>query len=764
MHSVRRKLVGGAVVLIGLIGASVLAFSLYLDHRYARLQHSGDQLPQVIDAPAASLEADDHPAYGGYHPSLVGRPPDPYPYPIPLGETGPHQSLYAGPLQYPFLCRTEESGLGQPLVDNQQQLGIPVYAEDANGHKTHQVIGYSKDCLLRTRVDYYYNRRGSDQFLPLAEAHGDIATIDVQGQPIEFVVRVETGTINRFIYQLAALRGPNESLAQPDPGHWNQRLVYQFRGGVGIGKRQGKVSPASLLGRRIDQLRDGYAVIYSSANQTSNHYNLWLAEETALRVKRQFTARYGEPLYTVGIGGSGGGLQQYLIAQNNPELLDAAIPLYSFPDMVTQTIYAFDCDLLEYYFDITASANDKWREWENRRLIEGLNARSGISNERMWLLDLGMVLRGRWPHFSSGMSECINGWRGLLPLINNPRYVHFAKRFSPQLREQVKWTYWDDLRQIYGTDAQGYAHQTWDNIGVQYGLQALQAGQISAAEFLHLNAKVGSWKPPEMNRQERFWKLGGIPDLTLFSPWSHHNIRRATKGVEVAPRTAGDLAAMQAAYRSGQVFMGRINIPVIDVRHYLEPELNMHHSYASFSSRLRMINAAGHADNQLIWMSRPPFSPVNEAFRVMEEWMLALLAGADRDPVKARPALAQDRCYDGQGKLLTSGSGVWDGAWNGRPDGACMAIYPSFSDSRIVAGEPWSADVFKCRLQSVEQALARGLYGPVDMAPYRQRLAAIFPDGVCDYAQPDSALPANLWQPPPQPMVLSLQQRIPATP
>ncbi|HEY5716845.1 MAG TPA: DUF6351 family protein, partial [Motiliproteus sp.] len=576
--------------------------------------------------------------------------------------------------------------------------------------------------------------------------------------------RVETGTINRFIYQLAALRGPAETLTQPDPGHWNKRLIYQFRGGVGIGKRQGKVVPTSLLQRRIDQLREGYAVIYSSANQTSNHYNLWLAEETALRVKRQFNSLYGEDLYTVGVGGSGGGLQQYLIAQNTPDLLDAALPLYSFPDMVTQTIYAFDCDLLEYYFDITDSGNAKWRQWENRRLVEGLNARSGISNERMWLLDLGMIMRGRWPHLGSGMSECINGWRGLLPLINKPRYVHFANRFSPQLRERVKWTYWDDLNQIYGIDKAGYAHQTWDNIGVQYGLQALRDGQLSTEEFLDLNARVGSWKPPQLNRQERFWKLGGVPDLHLFSPWSHHNIQRRPKGAALAPRTEGDLAAMQAAYRAGQVFMGRITIPVIDVRHYLEPELDMHHSYASFSSRLRITRARGHADNQLIWSARPPYSPVNEAFQVMDRWMLALLASDDKDPHKHRPDDASDRCFDAKGNLLASGSDVWDGAWNGRPPGACMRRYPIYSDSRIVAGAPWTADVFKCPLQPVEQALARGLYLPIDLTPYRAQLAAIFPTGVCDYSRTDQALPEDLWLAPGAPTALNLRQRLPVTP
>ena len=40
------------------------------------------------------------------------------------------------------------------------------------------------------------------------------------------------------------------------------------------------------------------------------------------------------------------------------------------------------------------------------------------------------------------------------------------------------------------------ARTPWDNVGVQYGLQALVDGVITPAEFLDLNAKVGSWKEP----------------------------------------------------------------------------------------------------------------------------------------------------------------------------------------------------------------------------------------------------------------------------
>ena len=48
----------------------------------------------------------------------------------------------------------------------------------------------------------------------------------------------------------------------------------------------------------------------------------------------------------------------------------------------------------------------------------------------------------------------------------------------------------------------GFARPPWDNVGVQYGLQALRDGHITPAEFLDLNARVGTWKEAEDMVQE----------------------------------------------------------------------------------------------------------------------------------------------------------------------------------------------------------------------------------------------------------------------
>ena len=74
-------------------------------------------------------------------------------------------------------------------------------------------------------------------------------------------------------------------------------------------------------------------------------------------------------------------------------------------------------------------------------------------------------------------------------------------------------------------------------------------------------------------------------------------------GATPAPRTTGDRDGDRGATASGLVFTGDIDIPIIDWRHYLEDELDMHNSHQSFASRQRMLDHDGNAGNQVIWFT-----------------------------------------------------------------------------------------------------------------------------------------------------------------
>jgi len=649
----------------------------------------------------------------------------------PLG--GP---IFSGEQQYPFVCSSVLEWGVQPLVDHAEAWGFPV--QDKAG----AVIGYSKDCMIEPFVEYHYmTTAGTYRRWPTeGERPEDVASVTLEdGREVDFVVRWERGTLNRFLYSFATLADIEEPLWEPDGHLWNGRLLYHFEGGVGIGHFQGRVN--ATRARLPEALARGYAVIYSSGNRTGEHYNLQLGGETALMVKEHFVKRFGEPLYTVAVGGSGGAIQQYVYAQNHPGLIDAGVPQYSYPDMVTQTIHIGDCELLEHYMDVTDRDNPRWQLTQNRSLLVGLAATDAVPDQ------LADAKRQLGYSSAPGSTECIPGWRGLSPLSMNPHYGQVReqeKMYPPGIMDAVQWTHYDDLRNIYGLDDAGWPRVAWDNAGVQYGLQSLLDGEISAEEFLHLNAYVGGWKHPADFVQEGFPFLGE-PTPENFDPWSSRNMLLSEDG-RPAPRSQGDLLAIQRLHDSGMVFHGQLDIPVIDWRHYLEHELDMHNTHQSFSVRQRIRRAMGHNEHQLIWFTdaRPERAVDHTmlALEVLDEWMLALREHPERGISGNRPARAVDSCFATDGSLIASGDAVWAGILDQAPAGDCTQAFPVYSTSRMVAGGPVEGGVFKCALKPLSVALEDGTYGSwqPDTAQ-RARLQEIFPEGVCDYSQPGQGEP-----------------------
>jgi len=644
-------------------------------------------------------------------------------YPI----TGP---IFSGPHQHPFICSVQRHGLGQPLVDS-EDFGFTVF--DGGGNP----IGLSKDCSAETLVTYVYKSTSGEwqPYMLGGERPADMAqTTTMDGLTVDYIVRWERGTINRFIYSIAMLAPLDLGPDDLDTTAWNGKLIYYFEGGVGIGHYQGDPSGSRML---YDYgLSMGYAVVYSTGTKSGTHYNLILGGETALMLKERFIELYDVPVYTVGVGGSGGAIQQYIYGQNHPGLIDAAIPQYSYPDMVTQAVHVGDCELLEFYMDVLDAGNPRWQSWPNRILLEGMNASDTVFNPYTQAL---------------GNSECVNGWRGLSPLAFNPLYGQATGQeyYQPlSMVAAIEWTHFGDLVNVYGVADDGYARNFWDNVGVQYGLNAVASGQITSQEFLKLNFVIGGWKnEPDIVQEGSPFYPPGVIDLSNWDPWSSRNQVFSTDPFTPAPRNEGDLIAMQAAYESGLVFHGDIDIPVIDWRHYLESELNMHNSHQSFAARQRIRDFQGNSDNQVIWFTDigpngPEFDQTPEAFEVIDEWMTNILNNPDGGVAGNKPDRAVDRCFDMNGNQIAAGDHVWDGILDDSPAGACTSIFSVYGTSRIVAGGPFKGSIFKCQLKPVAQAIADGDYGvwSPDPVEYAQ-LEGIFPDGVCDFSQPDMGLP-----------------------
>jgi hypothetical protein len=276
----------------------------------------------------------------------------------------------------------------------------------------------------------------------------------------------------------------------------------------------------------------------------------------------------------------------------------------------------------------------------------------------------------------------------------------------------ARCTYQDNMVNIFGVDeATGFARRPFDNVGIQYGLGALNAGVITFEQFVDLNTRVGG-----------------------------HDI----DGNIVANRTVGDLAALRIAYRTGRVNefgAGLASVPIIDVRSYLDfvmpnGNVDVHNSYHSRVNRARLIAANGHADNQVIvtvpstgtlggdiGSRTSPLSVVSrQLFDLMDQW-LANIARDHRPGTRAqkvvrnKPRELVDSCYDNTLQKITDAA-------------QCRQLFPYYGDPRLVAGAPATDDVFKCALKPVDAAD----YDPPLTAAQLAVVRSTFPNGVCDFS------------------------------
>lgn len=163
--------------------------------------------------------------------------------------TGP---VFSGPHEKPFICQTHH------FIDPPGNLGLP---QDA-------------DCSIPTRIDYFYVTR-DNEFKPLTDRGSlpdDIADmVEADGAKVPFIVRLETGTINRAIYQIAIPHDPaglqlNFTTASPS---WNGRLLYTFGGGCQGGWYVQGLNTGGVLD--IPVLARGYAIASSSLNVFGNN-------------------------------------------------------------------------------------------------------------------------------------------------------------------------------------------------------------------------------------------------------------------------------------------------------------------------------------------------------------------------------------------------------------------------------------------------------------------------------------------------------------
>ena len=588
--------------------------------------------------------------------------------------------VFSGPHERPFVCETDRFEL--------------VSGETLGG-------ALDDDCSVARRVDYVYRSVEDGALKALADPAmrpADLArTTTLAGDEVPYLVRIETGTINRAVYQIAMLHDPaNEPEPDPwqAPAGWNGRLVYTFGGGCVNGwYRQG----ATTGGVTDDvMLRQGYAVASATLNVFGNNCNDLLAAETMMMVKERFIEAYGPPRFTIGWGCSGGSYQNHQIADNYPGLLDGIIPGCSFPDVISGTVpFVTDARLLNHYFSETATV--PFTE-EEQRAVTGflvLNTMPNVSR------NAGRITVGEY---------C-------------PDVLPEASRYDPETNPGgARCDVFDHAVNVLGRDPEtGFARRPLDNVGVQYGLGALNAGVITPEQFLDLNARVGGY-----DRDGNFQ----------------------------ADRTVGDPEALSAVYETGRVTHGGGGLattPIIDYRAYSDDRENgdVHVRYHSFSMRDRLRRANGRTDNHVMLVEDDRYglystaSPVaREALRQMDAWLGALAADESSDPaiervVRARPADLVDACWSRDDDPVKIAEPMVRGS------GRCEALYPSAPGPREVAGAPIGSDVLKCQIKPLDS----DDYDVSLTAEQRATLEQVFSTGVCNWSQPGvgQTAPSETW-------------------
>ena len=632
--------------------------------------------------------------------------------------TGP---IFSGPHQTPFICETDRFTLPDGMV-----LGPSL----------------DENCSALTRVNYVY-RSTDGGFKALADVNtppGDLAqTTTSKGRTVPYVVRVETGTINRAIFQILILYDPvSDPAPNPftQPAGWNGNLIVTSAGGLSPGYHQGVINlllgatgtltSGTSDGRSVSSdpyekyrtamsnmgppndawLSLGYAYAQSTLNSNNANDNTVLSAETAMMIKEHFINEFGPVRFTIGTGISGGSMQTNDIEQAYPGIFDGIVSS-GFADNITTIHNHVECALLDRAFRAASAtftrdqmqAVSGWGDWQGCE--EWTDIRKFIPTTEV---PYPQIFSQILPTAARGKTMCS-------PVI--PVELMYDPVKNPK---GSRCTYQDNSINIFGRDPKtGFARRPFDNVGVQYGLVAFNAGKISAEQFVQLNELVGGY------------------DID---------------GNFIPERYAADPEALRIAYVSGRINSGAgaASIPVILEAWPSAPRDFRNGRVSEFSVRERMIATNGHADNVVLITSPPldgpgrPLAGGAVYIKQMEQWLENL--AKDPSPIsqekftRTKPADLTDGCYKADGTKIKERADYKN------PSSVCNQLYPVYGTPRIATGAPITDDVLKCQLRTLNP---KNYVQPLTADQIR-RLRALFSQGVCDYDRPGvEQQPVKFW-------------------
>ncbi len=546
-------------------------------------------------------------------------------------------------------------------------------------------------------------KKGLQPYDPDAPPTDVASTTTDGGKTVPFVVRVETGYQDRDQYKIATLFDPKQPWTGLKPqAQFNHKLLIMHGASCDVDYQTGgapsvtSYNPADLLGLPLSTpggvvadsaefaLGQGYVLMSTALDNSGHDCDVVRQAESLVMAKEHVIEAYGRLKYTIGTGCSGGSLAQQWIANAYPGIYQGILPTCSFPDTWSSATQVMDYHLLRAYFEDPG----KWGPgvaWSPSQFgtVEGnpLPVDAVVS-------DIGFFSAIVPTHDCGGIAD--------------------DQRYNPATKpDGVRCAISDLAINVFGPRApsvwgasekkvgHGFAGIAVDNVGVQYGLKALKAGEILPSQFVDLNQRIG----------------GLDIDIT-----------------PTANRIAADRPALARAYRSGMINEANNldRTAIIDCR---GPDPGAaHDSYRAFAVRQRLDREHGSHANQLIWEGPAPLIGDTvcgqNSLIAMDRWLAAVRADRSKTPVaqklvKDKPAGLGDECFSGSGQKVS--------------DGLCgEAVVPVYGTPRTAAGDALTTDANKCQLKPLDRADYPVLLTDAQFA----QLKTIFPDGVCDFSKP----------------------------
>lgn len=557
-------------------------------------------------------------------------------------------------------------------------------------------------------------------------------TTTTDGLTVPYIVRVERGTMNRGIYDIAVLFDPKSATpwtALSSQPQWNRKVVYTFGASTGQPRLQFRTEQNWADHAALSR---GFMVVDNSLTDSLYNSNRTLNAETLMMMKEHIVDSYGEIAATIGNGCSGGSIQQNTAASIFPGLLDGIQPSCDYPDSITTGLEVGDCVLLVNFYDST-----EWKALMGAKPLAEVQAKKAAINGHLnhrgcqsWNNAFGFNNKpGNYVP-----TLVINQDTGALAPSGAPRnncLLPASRVYDPAMNPNGTRCGDNDLSAaVWGLTAgippgSLRARQTGDNVGIQYGLGALRSGKITTDEFVLLNEKIGGVDADSNRRPER---------------------------------STADREALDIAYRAGIVSSGAHlgMLPIIDSRGW--DEQGIHYIWRSFSERARIeADNGGNHGNQVMWRYGTALLPATAAqveavtvrsLLTMHAWTDNLNVVAPKDTLNsprtqgevivAKPTDAVDFCFLSNDP--TFATPVFDMAIcdSDAPQADGLGRLAKRSSPRQVAGGPLAENILKCQLKPLTPLDYVDSNGAlIEFTPLQwERLQATFRDGVCDWSKP----------------------------